>query len=124
MQAELNKFLTSYQKAFDDFSAPEIVAHYQLPCLILDADGLMTFDNFAQINDKFEVNCKKMKTMGYSGSDFLINSFKKLGKDKVMIDVLWTVNLVSGPFQFGTVYLCFSNNDHWKIFNATVYYDD
>ncbi len=121
MQSGLLEFFKSYQKGFDDFLAMNIASHYHVPCLISDVDGLNVFNHHEQLINKFMDNCEKMKSIGYSDSDFTIRMIKSLGMDKVEVDLLWTVTLDSGPFQFATLYSCLKSNDQWKIFNATVY---
>ncbi|HFC30256.1 MAG TPA: hypothetical protein ENJ44_04345 [Oceanospirillales bacterium] len=121
MKTRLTNLFNGYKQAFDDFDAPAIAAHFQLPSIIVDVDGTQVYDTEKMLLEKFSTNCAAMKNMGYSGSQFKLLNFKKLGDSLLSVDLAWQVQLDSGPFHFNGNYLCQLLNTDYLIVQAVVY---
>jgi len=121
MQDKLLSFFHSYKQAFDAFDHKAISLHYMLPCATSDYDGALVFNDMVELQNKFLQNCQNMQNIGYSGSDLKIESIQLLGSKTASIDIKWSVILEKESYEFGGLYVCFYQQDRWKIFSASVY---
>lgn len=121
MQDRLLAFFHSYKQAFDTFDHEAICSHYLLPCATSDYDGLQVFNDRADLHRKFLLNCQNMQNIGYSGSDFKVESIQLLDSKTASINIRWSVMLEKESNEFGGLYVCIYQQDRWQIFNASVY---
>jgi len=117
-------FFNSYQQAFDSFDSNAIANHYCHPCLISDVDGLKSYENRTQLKTKFKTNCETMKSLGYSGSEYLIRQSHAITEQDFLIDIAWRVLLAKEPYDFRSFYVCKKSEDTIKIAHAVVYQGD
>ncbi len=121
MLHKIQKTFNSYKLSFDQFDASGIALHYALPCLIVDVDGQHTYNNMAKLTSKFSNACRKIQDIGYTGSEYSLGKIETFGDNIVSVDIQWQVQLETGPYDFGTLYLCSFEDDNLLIFSAAVY---
>ncbi len=121
MKTKLDLLFKSYKQAFDQFDANAIASFYQFPCLISDVDGQHAYNYINTLTSKFFNNCIKMQDLGYAGSKFSLGKIVRFGDNIISVDINWQVQLETGPYDFGTLYLCSFEDDNLLIFSAVVY---
>ncbi|MFK8050825.1 MAG: hypothetical protein AB8B81_20535 [Halioglobus sp.] len=121
MLSELTEFFTSYRNAWDRFSGADIAAHYRIPTIIMDGDGLSTYTSREELVSKLQTNCDTFKNMGYLNAEFLVGHFHPCGDDAFTIDLGWRVNVASGPVEYRTAYTCAAVDAQWCIVSAISY---
>lgn len=118
---EINKLFKSYTAAFDVFDPEAISAHYTLPCATSDADGVKVFNKRKSLINKFNQNCKSMKAMRYTHSQYKIISTLDMDENQKSVVLSWRIFLNTETIEFRCMYVCHKVDNKLLIFNANVF---
>ena len=118
---QMNELFEQYTAAWDKFDPHAIAALYELPCCIVDGDGVQTYADRAELNVKLAKNCVDMRKLGYEKAYFTIIEQTPLDSGQYSVNIAWRIETQGQPITFRTLYICHLINGCWRINSAHVY---
>jgi hypothetical protein len=86
---DVDHFLNSYKRAFDEFDHRGIAGHYHYPSLLASADSAEAFVDRAEAERRFKSVCDNHRRIGYKRAVMVDSDVEVITDNLCRVTVLW-----------------------------------